>query len=787
MAFRVSARTVLELGAELISSDAIAIYELIKNAIDAGSEDGIEIHFSITIGHSSYVECLAELEEGKLSLDELRAGVRRRCEATATADQVRQLMEALEEARSARSFERAFRDAYATTSWIEFRDTGKGMSKNDLLERYLVIGTPSRKLAVEAAITKGDKEVPYLGEKGVGRLSVMRLGGILKVETATCEDKRLNNLEIDWNRFDDDNLNVEDIKIAPTAGGPKASIDWSGTTIRVSALTSSWSEKRLSEMAKTSLARIVDPFLKKRRFRIGLYYNGERLEIPFMDDRLLAAAHAWVKADYKAGDKPRLHVEMSCKDEKGRSHNKALTLQRPDIWSVVNDADEKIAVTTLRTVGPFELEAYWYNRRQLIGIESIGDRTEVRALQKRWSGIMVFRDEYRVAPYGNEEDDWLGLDRKALGSPGYKLNKIQFVGRVSISRVRNPRLRDQTNREGLQHCAETFFLKEVLGYVIQELLHGFMDQVKRRHESIDDAIPKLEDRISSLEKRAKEAVQTLVRRHKESSLELKDVQAIFAEMRGYFDQARDLALQAEDERVRLIQLAGVGLMLEVVAHELARSTEHALGVLLDTELGDQIPAALAGTLRNLRGEMQTMNKRLRVLDPLSVSARQKRETFDLGDVIKDSLAGHEAQFARHSIKVDVRSRKVGRPLTVKGVKGMFIQIIENLVSNSVFWMAERRKEEKTYSPRIDVTIDPGAEQVIFADNGPGIDVSLRDDVFKAFFSTKDRKRRQGLGLYIARECAKYNNATLDLSDERAVHNDRLNTFVLQLNANDNAE
>ena len=61
MAFRVSARTVLELGAELISSDAIAIYELIKNAIDAGSDDGIEIHFSITLGYSNYVESLAEL------------------------------------------------------------------------------------------------------------------------------------------------------------------------------------------------------------------------------------------------------------------------------------------------------------------------------------------------------------------------------------------------------------------------------------------------------------------------------------------------------------------------------------------------------------------------------------------------------------------------------------------------------------------------------------------------------------------------------------------------------
>ena len=37
MAFKVTARTLLQLGSELISSDAIAFYELIKNAFDANS------------------------------------------------------------------------------------------------------------------------------------------------------------------------------------------------------------------------------------------------------------------------------------------------------------------------------------------------------------------------------------------------------------------------------------------------------------------------------------------------------------------------------------------------------------------------------------------------------------------------------------------------------------------------------------------------------------------------------------------------------------------------------
>jgi hypothetical protein len=41
-------------------------------------------------------------------------------------------------------------------------------------------------------------------------------------------------------------------------------------------------------------------------------------------------------------------------------------------------------------------EAYWYNRRLLGGIEQLGNQKEVRDLQRDWSGIMLFRDDFRV-------------------------------------------------------------------------------------------------------------------------------------------------------------------------------------------------------------------------------------------------------------------------------------------------------------------------------------------------------------------------------------------------------
>jgi signal transduction histidine kinase len=222
-------------------------------------------------------------------------------------------------------------------------------------------------------------------------------------------------------------------------------------------------------------------------------------------------------------------------------------------------------------------------------------------------------------------------------------------------------------------------------------------------------------------------------------------------------------------------------MLEVVAHELARSTEYTLRM-LDESLPEQLPADIAPLFRTLRDEMKTMNKRLRVLDPLSVSGRQRKETFALAALIREIFDGHAPQFRRHRIEAKVVVSSGLQDVRVHGVRGMFVQIVENLVQNSIYWMDLRRSDEEDYKPSIRVTVGAAPLVMEFTDNGPGVQPSLQEEVFKPFFSTKGKTRRQGLGLFIARDCAEYHGGQLYLSDERRVHRGRLNTFVLELPA-----
>jgi len=197
MAFKVKARVLLELGAELISSDAIALYELIKNAIDAGSPK-IELRVVIALTASGYQalrEDLARLEEARVPRSILESNLARYFEPS-TQNAIREeLVTRLAGATIATATQR-LRQFYTSTSYIEIEDWGHGMSRDDLDNRYLTIGTPHR--AQQRKDSRNDSDSPILGEKGIGRLSAMRLGKTLYLQTAPAGSPRWNVLSIDW-------------------------------------------------------------------------------------------------------------------------------------------------------------------------------------------------------------------------------------------------------------------------------------------------------------------------------------------------------------------------------------------------------------------------------------------------------------------------------------------------------------------------------------------------------------------------------------------------------------
>lgn len=783
MSFEISARTILHLGADLISSDAVALYELIKNSIDARSANGVDVVVEIVIKASDFAAVISLAETGGVALDALKSEVRKRIQADAPKELKDEFLNAVDASKNSSQFILNLKSAYRFNNRIIVSDAGHGMSASDLKNIYLTIGTTSRTREVLAAVKDGEKKAPYLGEKGVGRLSAMRLGRHLRVETATVDDERINVLVIDWTEFEKAfDKPAHSVVIKPSLGGKKEK-GKSFTRIIISDLVSSWSYSRLMDIARSQIARMMDPFSwsGRRRFQIRMALNDVAVEqVRVVAEDLLKSAHSVCKGRYEiVGGVAKLSLDFASQLYDGP--NMHHTFDSNDLLAMSGVKAAGYPVSILRSLGEFDFEFYWFNRQRIKATAGVGDREAVRALIKAWSGICLFRDGYRVLPYGDEGDDWLYLDREALSASGYKLNTKQLIGRVAISRTGNSRLLDQTNRQGLKDCPEKDALIELLNNVVSRWWHDYLDDAGKAQKVLKDIQydPSKEGAVvGSLEQRVRASLKSIRKDFKGDGELLEQVKDAFIEIKDAHARAVARINAMEEEKERLTQLAGVGLLIEVIAHELTRATELTQTTLKSIDK-QSIDAETTAAFRVLGEQIRVIQKRLYTLEPLSVSARQRRSKQDLKGIVQYIVEAHSAQFDRHEINVDVFG---SRSVVGFVIEGHIVQILENLINNSLYWIDVYRYEHPGFVGSIDIELLNTPPRIRYSDNGPGIPVSRVESVFDPFFSTKksSSNRRQGLGLYIARQNAELLGGGLYLVDEGSVHPHRFNTFELEL-------
>ena len=81
---------------------------------------------------------------------------------------------------------------------------------------------------------------------------------------------------------------------------------------------------------------------------------------------------------------------------------------------------------------------------------------------------------------------------------------------------------------------------------------------------------------------------------------------------------------------------------------------------------------------------------------------------------------------------------------------------------------------------IEVEIDSKEGTLLVTDSGTGVEPSTANEIFDAFVSHRPAREGRGLGLYISREVAEYNDWSVDVVEESTVRKERYNTFVLHL-------
>lgn len=796
MAFKFAARALLELGKELISSDEVAINELVKNAVDAGSPS-VQVVLQILLTHRVYEDALHRLGNKAAP-----GAVLDRLETQFVANVNEELKTAflrplrlLTDDRNA--FINALQEGYRESNWIEVRDQGHGMSADELDVVYLTVGTRSRR-------KDNLKGAGYLGDKGVGRLSAMRLGDRLHISTTRNGERRWNILEIDWLQFGHDvETDVGSIPVAPRPGEVKGERGEHGTKVRVSALVGDWSEPRLDELLSGPIARMIDPFERTKAAAkaaaargtvhdlLRVEYNGRPKIIPRVPEPLLKAAHATCHVSLRFEGKDQIpHVEGLI-DYRLRDSKRVVNQVGAEVFSLTQQETSvrgkkghaattahPIRAEVLRSLGPFSIDVYWFNRLIVQAVPSLTQGTlETRQQIARWSGgPMLYRHGFRVLPYGDPDDDWLELDKNAFGKSGFKLNRQQVIGRVVVNAAHTA-LSEQTNREGLVESPEAAALKSILMWVLHTELRDLINQADKNEKlSRDEAKAstqdfrqteaKVLDSLAELRTNATATSKVYIDR-----LE-KRVAALSAQCSEIVTGVEKETKRIADDREQFVHLAGIGLMTEFIFHELDRSVAFAVKEL--HEVRKVLPTN--AVLKSLEAQLTTLHKRVSAFDSISGEKRQVKVRFDAGDVATVVMQGHANSFKRHGIEYSFRQDK---PLMVRAVKGMLIQILENLVANSEYWLKQQSQFEPGFTPRIHVEVNAQAGTLSVTDNGPGVAPDRAELIFHPFVSSKPANRGRGLGLYISRELATYHRWTLQMDPSAPViRADRLNTFLL---------
>lgn len=779
MAIKFKARVLLELGAELISSDAVALYELVKNGLDAGSKT-VSVEVCIAIQPSAVRRLIERwTKDGKAwNAQEFALDVAAHIEPTALPVVHAQVLKLVGQPKTLDQALKALTEATFELNSITVKDVGSGMTEKILVDSYLTIGTPGRMHEKQLALSNENVigRLP-LGEKGIGRLAAMRLGHYVMVYTGVAGESHWHGLELDWRPiFNLPDLDADALDFHPTKEASKTTAEH-GTDIIIKDLQTDWTHEKLKDLWRTDMSKLSDPFENQYASRfLKLSFQGEKQQQPQPFDKdLLAYSDAYCRIDFQyvdhaSGRQPRLNVQVEY-----RRFGAAVTssYEGAHLYSLVGnplrrkgrakadsalpDSDEVVAA--LQSLGEFSAEFYWFNRGRIKRENNTLWVNTLEPFVSAWSGgLLVYRDGYRVYPYGAGSDDWLDLDRKALASSAYKLNRAQIVGRLSVSSRKNPRLKDQTNREGFRDSPEKEALRRLLRQAIIADCKSFLEKVDKDEKSLDPTtVSALDKKISASRSAATKALLSIQKRVPQEASSVQLVLAELSEVEAAWKRAKAALAQKGSQLEQYVHLAAVGLSVEFIAHELARSTENALEL-----LGSGNVKSDPVRLESLRAQLKTINKRVRVLDDLSIPGRQIKSPQDLGEIAGVMAEVYEAKAKRHGIKIDVTRH--GKPFMLRLERGQIMQILDNLMSNSMYWL--ERRTDRISVPKVSIDVDYDARKIVFSDNGPGIPTSIASRIYDAFYTTKPAGQGRGLGLAIVRQLAKENGAEIDLLPER---------------------
>jgi len=372
-------------------------------------------------------------------------------------------------------------DANAKNVFIEFNndkiiisDDGDGMSIDDIKDKWLFVAYSSKKQDEDDDDfrNKIQKRRHYAGAKGIGRFSTDRLGDNLVLTTKEISSNVIQQISVNWNRFNNQNDKFESINVDYTPlenykiPFPKDSKK--GTILEISGITG-WDRKKKIGL-KHSLEKLINPFSQSSDFNIEIISpedlhednNGKYKQPQHLKGKKFLARDR-VNGPVKNGILDILNLkttQISIKISNVQIDTKLI--DRGTLIYHINEKNNKFDL-----VEDLKIDLYYLNT------SAKNNFTRNMGIQPvNFGSIFLFKNGFRVQPYGEISDDSWGLDYRSQQGYARFLGTRNLFGRVDITTDRTKEFKEVSSRDG--------GLVETRGY--HQLMEAFMEKGLKRLE-----------------------------------------------------------------------------------------------------------------------------------------------------------------------------------------------------------------------------------------------------------------------------------------------------------------
>lgn len=634
-------------------------------------------------------------------------------------------------------------------------DDGHGMPEETIRQTWMRLTTSDKEDNPFSPIFKRSRA----GKKGIGRFAVERLGEKLILETEVEGKSQGLRMHFNWDELYQHGASLSRIpnQIARYEKQPETH----GTRLLIVNLRDRWTEKTLERVWKSVLL-LQPPFkIGKQKNKahkssdpgFSVIINGssgkkanEELSI---EKSFLSHRTALIRGSVDKNSKAKFFVQSSLLniDESQKDDE--------DIYDLIGKLE-------------FEINFFIYTPDAISGI-SLRD---AQRIGKKYGGIRVYLDGFRVMPYGEPRDDWLALaydtGRRDLLVTA---NNHNVFGYINLSSSENPLFEVTASREGLieneayeqlqllvRRCLEwgAKRVASVRGRKTHASEKGFLPRIRKPSESTQDLLDIVEENAGDSEKEKKEITEALKQKQKEDK-----------QFEDFFER-REKEHSKYEEMLRI--LASLGISISVFSHEVRgaltrvnASMDTLKKSLSETALNNEINESLESSEESI-SKLFDLSKY--IVDLMDQSRAREKRPIALSAAIKGFVKHFSDYLNSRSIQfsVDIQPQH----LRTEAMHPSEIDsVLFNFLTNAIKSM-EKENSAKRYIA-IKAYRDGDDAVLSLQDTGGGVSMDIQSRIFDAFFTTSHYSADavagpgSGLGLKIVQDIAHANGGTVTLA------------------------